>query len=283
MSRRKFEAPQGQAQEIPSDGQLTPGVFNHKLFFASRIRDLRQEAGLSQANLGSILGVSSSAVKNWESGRTRPDLANIPFLCKALHVSVSDLFTSDTSEKANSQEEQELLTSFRGMGDPHRHILIRLAHDFEEMDRGTIRPVIPFIRLRRLIEAEEAVAAGIGDEGYGGSCTDRYVHDVPDIRNADILFHVNGESMQPDYPNGCTVLVKKVPELSLGDIGIFDVDGVLFIKKFQKDGLYSLNPEYKPMLARNYGEIRTIGRVLGIMDEEDYASDEEIAAFKAQK
>ena len=61
------------------------------------------------------------------------------------------------------------------------------------------------------------------------------------------------------------------------------MDGVLFIKELQEDGLHSLNPAYHPMLAERYGEIRCIGRVLGIMDEHDFASEEEIAEFRAQK
>ena len=46
---------------------------------------------------------------------------------------------------------------------------------------------------------------------------------------------------------------------------------------------YSLNPAYEPMLFQRYSEIRCIGRVLGIMDEQDFASEEEITEFKAQK
>ena len=73
------------------------------------------------------------------------------------------------------------------------------------------------------------------------------------------------------------------PNLKAVKAIVFDVDGVLFIKVCQEDGLHSLNPAYQPMLSQRYGEIRCIGRVLGIMDEHDFASEEEIAEFRAQK
>ena len=103
------------------------------------------------------------------------------------------------------------------------------------------------------------------------------------LREADILFHVNGDSMEPEYPNGCTVMVKKEAQIDTGDVGVFSVDGTLFIKECQSDGLYSFNPSYPPMLSKSFGEIRVIGRVIGIMEDGDFASNTEVREFQAQK
>ena len=283
MARRKFDTLQDDHSAILTVELRNAGVYHHKLFFANRIKELRQAAHMTQAELSTALGISISAVKNWESGRTRPDIANIPMLCRALSVRVSEFYSSDRQEENRDRKEHELIASYRAMSDPHRHILEGLAHDFETMDRALFRSMVPVYRLRGLPYADDSLAAGIGTNGFEANCTLRYVHDVPSLRDADILFRVNGDSMEPDYPNGCTVMVKKEPNLAFGEVGVFDVDGVLFIKEFQEDGLHSLNPAYQPMLAERYGEIRCIGRVLGIMDEHDFASEEEIAEFRAQK
>ena len=283
MARRKFDTLQDDHSAILPTELRNVGVYHHKLYFASRIKELRQAAHMTQAELSSAMGISVSAVKGWEAGRTRPDIANIPVLCRVLNVRISEFYAPDDHEEDHNQEEQELLASFRAMSDPHKRILVNLAHDFEEMDRSLLRPFRPVYRLRGVPFADDSLAAGIGAAGFEANCTLRYVHDIPELRDTDILFRVNGDSMEPEYPNGCTVMVRKDANLAFGDVGVFDVDGVLYIKEFQQDGLHSLNPAYQPMLSQRYGEIRCIGRVLGIMDERDFASEEEIADFRAQK
>ena len=65
-------------------------------------------------------------------------------------------------------------------------------------------------------------------------------------------------------------------------IGIFSVEGSLYMKELGADGLYSLNPAYQPILAKATGEIRNIGKVTGIVDEQDFATNEEIRMYEAE-
>ena len=52
-----------------------------------RIAAVRKAAGLTQEQLGELLGVTRQAVSKWESGQTTPDAATIAALCEKLHVS----------------------------------------------------------------------------------------------------------------------------------------------------------------------------------------------------
>ena len=52
-----------------------------------RIAFVRKAAGLSQEQLGELLGVTRQAVSKWESGQTTPDAVTVARLCEALHVS----------------------------------------------------------------------------------------------------------------------------------------------------------------------------------------------------
>ena len=55
------------------------------------------------------------------------------------------------------------------------------------------------------------------------------------------------------------MLVKFTDEpLGSGDIGIFQVDGALYIKQYQSDGLHSLNKHFKIMRRKSYDEVKTI-------------------------
>ena len=52
-----------------------------------RIAAVRRAAGLTQEQLGELVGVTRQAVSKWESGQTVPDAVTVGRLCLALHVS----------------------------------------------------------------------------------------------------------------------------------------------------------------------------------------------------
>lgn len=60
-----------------------------------QIKVLREEAGLSQQELATCMGVLQSTVCNWESEVALPRSRQLPALAKALGVTINDLFVSD--------------------------------------------------------------------------------------------------------------------------------------------------------------------------------------------
>ena len=74
--------------------------------------------------------------------------------------------------------------------------------------------------------------------------------------------------MEPDYHNGDLVLVERIPDapsLSPGEIGAFIVGNETYIKRYEEDGLHSLNPAYPTMHFDEEASVYLIGRVLGIL------------------
>ena len=69
------------------------------------ISTLRKENGMTQQELADKLGVTDRAIGNWENGRRLPDYSIIQNLCKALDVSVNELFAGSRI-KANEKEKQ---------------------------------------------------------------------------------------------------------------------------------------------------------------------------------
>ncbi|MBP3893825.1 MAG: helix-turn-helix domain-containing protein [Atopobiaceae bacterium] len=61
----------------------------------SAIRTLRRRASLTQEELARLLEVNQSAISQWETGRTLPDLEKLPKLAEALGVCIQDLFPSE--------------------------------------------------------------------------------------------------------------------------------------------------------------------------------------------
>lgn len=101
---------------------------------AQRIRKKRKELGLTQAELGALVGVNPLAVVNWESGTNRPWETIVP-LARALEVSIEYLLTGATPEE----------------------MFVASAH-IKEGDRDDISPVLRriFIKAKTLREPDQA-------------------------------------------------------------------------------------------------------------------------------
>ena len=63
---------------------------------AARIRARRKELGLTQGQLGKLVGVTDQSVSDWERGRTLPEMALMP-LAKALGCSMEQLMSGEDS------------------------------------------------------------------------------------------------------------------------------------------------------------------------------------------
>lgn len=59
--------------------------------FSERIKELRKEKGLSQEEVGSIIGVKKYAVYSYEKGRACPDMKGLIALAEYFDVSMDYL------------------------------------------------------------------------------------------------------------------------------------------------------------------------------------------------
>lgn len=59
--------------------------------FARRLRSLRGDAGLTQGELGDIIGRSQSLVSNWETDKSTPDVDELTLLCEHFGVDAATL------------------------------------------------------------------------------------------------------------------------------------------------------------------------------------------------
>ena len=81
------------------------------------IKEARTKKGLTQSDLGKMLGKSNNAITNWEKGTNSPDVDSIELLCSILGIPVNYMFKPRENEKSPSIEfsieEQKLITSYR--------------------------------------------------------------------------------------------------------------------------------------------------------------------------
>lgn len=73
------------------------------------IKDLRKKCGITQEELGQIIGVTTQAVSKWERGGT-PDAELLPRIADALGTTIDSIFGRDNSASLESMITHELCT-----------------------------------------------------------------------------------------------------------------------------------------------------------------------------
>lgn len=238
--------------------------------YGNVIRMYRKASGLELKDIGARMGIHPNSISNWERGTARPDIDFIPGLCEVLHMPIEVLFGMELPESELTAKEKELLEKFRGLSEEMQGIEAEHIDNLLEYERKTKSSEDTEFYLQNYfsIPFPEAVdAAGTGVPQDGTSKAKRiYVRACRNASIADEIHKVNGHSMEPEYPHGSLVYVKRMTEICEGEIGIFLIDGATYIKIYTADGLKSLNREYPLMRWREYGEIKLIGKVLGPVD-----------------
>ena len=74
---------------------------------------------------------------------------------------------------------------------------------------------------------------------------------------------VSGNSMEPRYHDGDMLIVSMEP-VNVGEIGVFTLEGMGYVKQLDSGKLHSLNPDYEDIPLTE--DVRCNGKVVGILD-----------------
>lgn len=213
--------------------------------FGERMRARREELGLSRLDLASMMGISVSAVGNYEGGVSFPKEEVLLRLFDCLETDPNTLFQDSFRNGAQvlNQTERQLLERYRGLSpkgrESVRSVVETLCAYQDEMEAGPAEPeprVIPLYR--------SPAAAGYAAPVFGEDFDYLEVSgDVPP--SAEFAVRIQGDSMTPYIQNGSVAYVNRDP-LRPGDVGVFCVDGDILCKQYYKDPagtvyLFSLN------------------------------------------
>ena len=231
-----------------------------------RVKYFREKRGMEQMALAEMLGVKSNAISNWEHGRTRPDLNQIPKICKALGIGFYDLFGEDDPMRTFTEKERAIIADYRYLNDQNKSVFNAVLDTLKERQRAEdCPPIKKLIKFQKQLAAGFDISAEFEDEGE-----DIYLYSSDIVESADWVFPVSGDSMEPEYHNGDLVLVKRYPgcgKMRPGDVGAFMIGNETYIKEYQKDGLHSFNEDYDTMHFNSDEHVILIGKVMGIVEE----------------
>ena len=226
----------------------------NKARYGELIRSCRKKEDLTQADLANKLGIG-----HWEAGRSRPDLNLIPGLCNALGISLSYFFDAPESEDALTDKERHFMEGYRKVDTRDRMIL---DSTLETMITLKEEALWDYCRKNFFVidHNYQTAAAGSGTILEEGAETyQMFIRVNPNARHADEIVAVSGSSMEPMFHHGQDVYVEHTPDLEIGEIGLFIVNGNGYIKQLQDGYLHSLNPEYDDAV-----------------DKDDYPNDDEL-------
>lgn len=231
-----------------------------------RIKLVREQKGLLQSQLASLIGVKSSGViSNWEKGINKPDADKIVKLCEVLDISVSYLLNyHGKSQLELDPLEKKLIEKFRRLDVNEKKVVDSILDSIlvlsEEKKKNLLSEATNSVN-EKLIMYTYAQHMAYAGEGFYFDDLSTDLIEAPEYPGADFVIGVNGDSMEPTYSDGDNVYIKKACELNYGEVGLFVMDNSAYIKEYTKEGLVSHNKSYPLIAGRD--DIRIIGKVLG--------------------
>ena len=123
------------------------------MFIGKNIARLRKEKGLTQAELGNMLGVSNQAVSKWESETTMPDIMLLPKIATTFRVTIEDLYR-ENDEQVFDVEKPSKGVSRGSVRNDKKVLLISV-----ENKEAAVKTRVPVEAVRLLLNSKEVMGA----------------------------------------------------------------------------------------------------------------------------
>ncbi len=213
--------------------------------FGEQLKCRRKELGLSRSELAKQLGVSQSAVGNYETGVSAPKEEILLRIFDALHVEPNYLYRGSFESAGGdaSPEERTLVEKYRALSPAGRQTIHTLLDALCRM-QGEPARTIPLYRS----PAAAGAAAPVPGLDYELLTV---TGDVPPA--AELAVRMEGDSMAPYIPSGSVIYIHHAP-LANGDVGLFCIGGAMLVRQYTRGegGAVRLLP-----LNRTTGEVLT--------------------------
>ncbi len=255
----------------------------------------RKELGLTMREVAEQVGVTEATISRWESGQISSMRSeNVSAYARALKTTTTFILTGFDGEKIRLNHSLYLLSQnqypdsdFSEFGNE----LLGLSNDAvylgQRFDALTGEEKELIIRIVDLLESKSATkekatateiitlphsllsaSAGTGQWLDYNESEPWKVLLNEHTRKADFAVDVSGDSMEPMFFDGDTVLIHCQPSVNEGEVGLFVYQGNGYIKKQGIDRLISINPEYPDIVPEETEEVKCVGKALGKLESQ---------------
>lgn len=251
--------------------------------FGQRLKSLRVERNLTQQNLGDAVGVSTVTIRAWERNTKKPAMDALLSLGRVLNISMDTLLDFRLNNAPNytlvlTSSERKLLSSYQSLDNYGQKAVNAICALEKERVDATKKPrVIPKVIDLQQVKSERYIPRYTTPSAAGSSVPldgvdfEMILVDSSVPEEADYAVDIQGNSMYPYIHDGDMVYVEKDAELTIGDVGIFCVDGAMYCKQYYLDDnnnliLVSANPELRHtnifVSADSGRSVKACGKVL---------------------
>lgn len=254
--------------------------------FGSRLKERREELGLKQSELGKMLGITGSAIGNYENGISSPKADILYQVFDVLKCDANYLFQDEMREldvEDFTVPEIKMVKKYRLLAPNWKEAVNSVLdigyREYEEQQAARRAAAMQesLEQINAAVEIEKRLVekliyrnpAAAGTPLYAESEFDRmeFPEDVVP-RNADFGIRISGHSMEPTVMDRSIVWVHKTLELEDGAVGVFMLNDSAVCKRFYKntDGtvrLESDNPKFEPVPVTEFDTFVPIGEVIG--------------------
>lgn len=201
--------------------------------FGERLKTLRKSKGISQQAVGDLFGIGRISVSNWERGKNPPTTDKLERLAEFFGVSVDWLLGREKANFTNVPLKGTLATV----------------------------PLISWVQAGQWNEICDLTS----EEAPRITVTTR-------VGAHTFALKVRGDSMEPEFPEGCIIIVDPEREAKTGSYVVMRLDEEMeaTFKQMIMDGsriyLKPINPRY-PILEMNGKKATTVGVVIQMVKE----------------
>ncbi len=212
---------------------------NISKYIGRRIKKYRELKGLTQKELGALIGMEHNTVSSYETGKNRPNQDVLHSIATALDISINLLFPPTTGD-------------------------LPLIIDGEKKQTSVYNPMaLTMIPIVGRISCGNGILAYEDIEGY---------EPVPDewLNGGEhFCLRAKGDSMiGARIHEGDLLLIRRQPEVESGEIAAVLIDGDAVLKRvfLQNEQLIlqSENPSYPPIISPGK-ELQIIGKLKKII------------------
>lgn len=231
-----------------------------------RIKEAREHKNLSRSELAEKANVTMSAISNYENSISSPKEPVLLKLMDILDIDANFLFQDMVEKKPSvylTPSESTMINKYRKLDTISKELIdIVIDKELERINNDCVLNdnVVGFGNYKEIPCYPKLASAGTGEYLFDDIPTNTIKIDTREYPKADYAIQVNGDSMEPTYYDGDTLIVERNAVPEIGKTGIFIVDGVSYVKRMGNGELISDNKAYSNIVGQ-YGEC--LGKVLG--------------------
>lgn len=237
--------------------------------FYNNLKAICDKKGLKVTPTVLSCGGSKGSLTAWKNGAS-PNSDIVINLSVLLNVPTDLLLLGEERNIPLTDDEQKLIEHYNRLPPEEKIKLVARAEAIADVyDEQNVSPkVTPKIIMKTINIAEVAAGAGVSTPfTIDNAFSPKKFPSTAVPKGVDCGVPINGDSMEPDYPNGSIVWVKITQNINYGDVVIAILNGEPYCKIYQPDGLHSYNEDYDIIHIYEQDDFSIFGKVIGCYEE----------------